>query len=61
MYLRLQLLLGNSDSVTINYIAPVAIPDLGPDLSLCPGEQLVLLPIQVFPFYGRMEVLLILC
>jgi hypothetical protein len=34
----------NSDSVTINYIAPVAVPDLGPDLSLCPGEQLVLSP-----------------
>lgn len=34
----------NSDSVTISYTAPVSTPDLGPDQSLCPGNQLVLTP-----------------
>jgi len=32
------------DSVTIDYIPAIAIPDLGPDVSLCPGEQIVLFP-----------------
>jgi len=34
----------SSDSVTINYTPAVIVPDLGPDLSLCPGEQIVLQP-----------------
>jgi gliding motility-associated-like protein len=34
----------NRDSITIQYMNPVATPDLGPDVSLCPGEQLVLTP-----------------
>jgi len=33
-----------SDTIWIDYLPPVAIPDLGPDISLCPGEQLVLAP-----------------
>lgn len=32
------------DTIHINYIAPLAVPDLGQDISLCPGAQVVLDP-----------------
>ncbi len=33
-----------NDDVEINYIPPVPVPNLGPDFSLCPGEQITLSP-----------------
>ncbi len=33
-----------NDTMTLSYIPPVAIPDLGTDQSLCPSESLVLAP-----------------
>ncbi|HZV71359.1 MAG TPA: gliding motility-associated C-terminal domain-containing protein [Saprospiraceae bacterium] len=33
-----------SDAVVINYKPPVPVPNLGPDLFLCPGEQINLAP-----------------
>ncbi len=38
-------LCGNaSDSITVNYFASLTPPNLGPDISICPGEQAVLFP-----------------
>jgi len=32
----------SSDNIVVDYLADVIPPDLGPDVSLCPGEQVVL-------------------
>ena len=38
-------LCGNAfDNITVNYLAPLTPPNLGPDISICPGEQAVLFP-----------------
>jgi gliding motility-associated-like protein len=34
----------DSDTITVAYLDSLNVPDLGPDVSLCPGEQLVLSP-----------------
>ncbi|HZV71358.1 MAG TPA: gliding motility-associated C-terminal domain-containing protein [Saprospiraceae bacterium] len=33
-----------SDNIEISYVSPLPQPDLGPDVALCPGEQIILTP-----------------